>query len=161
HGARCEPHRPPLPPRPAHPGGSAAVAIDTKVEHLKFIQAAIARMSTNSFLLKGWTVTLVAALFAFGAKEADRAFVVIAWVPVLVFAGLDGYYLWRERLYRLLHTKVAARGDDAPADFSMDTSEFRTTETWRGALASKTVLGFYLPVAGLLAVLTVYFVLSP
>lgn len=137
------------------------MAIDNKVEHLKFIQAGIARMSTNSFLLKGWTVTLVAALFAFGAKEADRAFVVIAWVPVLVFSGLDGYYLWRERLYRLLHAKVATRADDAPADFSMDTSEFRTAETWRRTLASKTILGFYLPVAVLLAVLTVYFLLSP
>lgn len=137
------------------------MAIDSKVEHLKFVQAVIARMGTNSFLLKGWTVTLVAALFAFGAKEADRAFVIIAWVPVLVFAGLDAYFLWRERLYRRLHDKVAAKADDAPADFSMDAAEFKVAETWRGALASKTILGFYLPVAGLLAVLTVYFVLSP
>ena len=137
------------------------MAIETKVEHLKFVQAVIARMSTNSFLLKGWTVTLVAALFAFGAKEADRAFVVIAWVPVLVFAGLDAYYLCRERLYRRLHAKVAAMPDDAPTDFSMDTPEFRAADTWRRALASKTILAFYLPVAGLLAVLTVYFVLSP
>ena len=76
-------------------------------------------------------VTLVATLFAFGAKEADRAFVVIAWVPVLVFAGLDAYFLWRERLFRLLYAKVATKADDAPADFSMDTSEFRQTETWR------------------------------
>jgi hypothetical protein len=137
------------------------VVIDSKVERLKFVQAVIARKGTNSFLLKGWTVTLVAALFAFGAKEADRAFVIIAWVPVLVFAGLDAYFLWRERLYRRLHDKVAARADDVPADFSMDTAEFKATETWRGALASNTVLGFYLPVAGLLAVMTVYFVLSP
>lgn len=137
------------------------MAIDNKVEHLKFVQAVIGRMSTNSFLLKGWTVTLVAALFAFGAKKADRAFVVIAWVPVLVFAGLDAYFLWRERLYRRLHDKVAAKSEDVPADFSMETTEFRAIETWRGALASKTILGFYLPVAGLLAVLTVYFVLSP
>lgn len=137
------------------------MAIESKLEHLKFVQAVIARMSTNSFLLKGWTVTLVAALFAFGAKEADRTFVVIAWVPVLVFAGLDAYYLWRERLFRLLHNKVAARPDDTTGDFSMDTSEFRAAETWRRALASKTVLGFYLPVAGFLAVLTISFVLSP
>jgi hypothetical protein len=112
-------------------------------------------------LLKGWTVTLVAALFAFGAKEADRAFVVIAWVPVLVFAGLDTYYLWRERLYRRLHNKIATRPEDPPSDFSMDTTEFQATETWRKALVSKTILGFYLPLAGLLSVLTVYFVLSP
>src|SRR5262249_6407591 len=116
---------------------------------------------TNSFLLKGWTVTLVAALFAFGAKEADRAFVVIAWLPVLVFAGLDAYYLWRERLYRLLQATVANRPDDAASNFSLDTSGFLSTATWRGALDAKTSLGFYLPVAGLLAVLSACFALSP
>jgi hypothetical protein len=137
------------------------VAIEGKIEHLKLVQAVVSRMGINSFLLKGWTVTLVAALFAFGAKEADRAFVVIAWVPVLVFAGLDAYFLWRERLFRHLYANVAAKPDDAPADFSMDTSGFRGTETWRRALVSKTILWFYLPVMGLLAVLTVYFVLSP
>jgi hypothetical protein len=137
------------------------VAVEKKVEYLKFVQAVIARMGTNSFLLKGWTVTLVAALFAFGAKEADRAFVVIAWVPVLVFAGLDAYFLWRERLFRRLHEKTAAKPDDDPVDFSMDTSEFKAAETWWRALGSKTILWFYVPVSLLLAVLTVYFALSP
>lgn len=137
------------------------MAVEQKVEHLKFIQAVIARMSSHSFLLKGWTVTLMAALFAFGAKEADRTFIVIAWVPVLVFAGLDAYFLMRERLFRRLHDKVAARPEDAPVDFAMDPTEFERVETWRQALVSKTILGFYLPVAGLLAVLTVYFALAP
>ena len=134
--------------------------VEPKVEHLKFVQAAIARMGTNSFLLKGWTVTLVAALFAFGAKEADRTFVVIAWMPVAVFAGLDAYYLWHERMFRRLHTKVAGTADDA-INYGMDISDFKTVETWRSAFVSKTVLGFYLPVALLLAGLTVYFALSP
>src|SRR5262245_56683787 len=98
-------------------------------------------MGNNSFLLKGWTVTLVAALFAFGAKEADRTFLVIAWVPVLAFAGLDAYFLRHERLFRRLHKKVAAKSDNDPVDFAMDTSEFLKDETWRRALGSKTILG--------------------
>jgi hypothetical protein len=137
------------------------VAVEQKVEHLRFVQAVIARMGTNSFLLKGWTVTLVAALFAFGAKEADRAFIVIAWVPVLVFAGLDAYFLRRERLYRRLHDKVAAKMETDPIDFSMNTAEFQPTETWWKALGSKTIVWFYVPVGGLLAVLTIYFALAP
>lgn len=135
--------------------------IEPKVEHLKFVQAAIARMGTNSFLLKGWTVTLVAALFAFGAKEADRTFVVIAWLPVAVFAGLDAYYLWHERMFRLLHAKVAEKPEAEPVDFRMDVSEFRSVETWRRSLASKTIMWFYIPVATLLAGLTFYFALFP
>lgn len=137
------------------------MAVEPKVEHLKFVQAVVARMGANSFLLKGWTVTLVAALFAFGAKEADRAFVVIAWIPVVVFAGLDSYYLRQERLFRALHKKVAARPDADGTDYCMDVSEFKDAEKWRSALVSKTVLGFYVPVAVLLGVLTLYFALSP
>lgn len=136
------------------------VPADQKIEHLKFAQSVIARMGTNSFLLKGWTVTLVAALFAFGAKEADRVFVVIAWVPLVVFSILDSYFLWHERLYRKLHTKVAAKPEDQ-IDFSMDVTEFKAEDTWRKALVSKTILCFYLPLGLLLAILTVYFALFP
>ncbi len=32
--------------------------MEQKIKHLEFIQAAINRMAGNSFLLKGWTVTL-------------------------------------------------------------------------------------------------------
>jgi hypothetical protein len=134
--------------------------LDAKVEHLKLIQGTISRLAGNSFLLRGWTVTLVAALFAFGAKEADRVFVVIAWVPLLVFAGLDAYYVMQERLYRDLYTTVAAK-PEAATDYSMDTTPFQMDRTWWRSLVSTTVLGFYLPMAGLLSLLTVYFALSP
>jgi len=32
----------------------------SKIAHLGFIQATITRMGTNSFMIKGWAVTLVA-----------------------------------------------------------------------------------------------------
>jgi hypothetical protein len=37
-----------------------------KEKHLELIQAVISRMAGNSFLLKGWSVTLAAALLALG-----------------------------------------------------------------------------------------------
>jgi len=43
-------------------------------EHLKLIQAVIARMAGNSFLLKGWNVTVSAALFAIVAREGNPFF---------------------------------------------------------------------------------------
>ena len=107
--------------------------MDAKVEHLKLIQGTISRLAGNSFLLRGWTVTLVAALFAFGAKEADRVFVVIAWVPLLVFAGLDAYYVMQERRYRDLYNAVAAKPETG-IDYSMDTTPFQKDRTWRRAL---------------------------
>jgi hypothetical protein len=41
--------------------------MDAQIAHLQMIQAVITRMGSNSFLLKGWSVTLVAALFALAA----------------------------------------------------------------------------------------------
>ena len=44
--------------------------MEKKLKHLEFIQQAINRMASNLFLLKGWTVTLIAAMFALAAKES-------------------------------------------------------------------------------------------
>jgi hypothetical protein len=46
--------------------------MENKHKHLEFIQAAVNRMASNLFLLKGWTITLIAAVFILGA-EGSRA----------------------------------------------------------------------------------------
>ena len=76
---------------------------EDKLKHLEFIQTAINRMSANSFLLKGWSVTLVAALFALAAKDANPKYVIVAYLPVLIFWFIDGYFLFQERLFRALY----------------------------------------------------------
>lgn len=76
------------------------------VKHLEFIQAIIARQASNSFLLKAWSVTLVAALFALAAKDANALFAYLSLVPVLVFWWLDAYYLWQENRFRDLYDWV-------------------------------------------------------
>ena len=43
--------------------------MEKKLKHLEFIQGAVGRMASNLFLLKGWTITLIAALFALAAKS--------------------------------------------------------------------------------------------
>ena len=42
----------------------------SKLEHLKMLQAVITRMASNSFMVKGWCITLVSALLALSAKDA-------------------------------------------------------------------------------------------
>lgn len=44
-----------------------------KQKHLEFLQGAINRMAGNLFLLKGWTITLIAALFALSSDRGQRA----------------------------------------------------------------------------------------
>jgi len=43
--------------------------MENKRKHLEVIQTIINRMTVDWFLLKSWTITLVADLFAFSAKE--------------------------------------------------------------------------------------------
>lgn len=117
--------------------------MDQKLKHLDFVQGVINRLSTNSFLLKGWSVILVSALFALSANDSRVAFVYLAYIPAVVFWGLDGYFLALERTYRLLYDRVR----DLPPgkiDFSMDTSELSGgAGAWLKAVFSKTLFPFH------------------
>lgn len=95
--------------------------MDNKQKHLDMILRIVDRLSTNSFLLKGWSVVLVSALFALAAKDAKLAVVYLSYFPAFAFWGLDGYFLWQERLFRQLYDQVRAKPEDS-VDFSMDTS---------------------------------------
>ena len=100
-------------------------------------------MSGNSFLLKGWSVTLSAALFALAAKDANFKLVVIAYYPILVFWVLDGYFLYQERLFRELYDKVR-NIHESEIDFTMNTGEFKKgRNTWAASALSTTLLLFY------------------
>jgi hypothetical protein len=81
-------------------------------EQLSMIQSIISRLAGNSFLLRGWTVTLVAGLTAFARADANRSFAFIAVFVVALLGFLDAYYLALERSYRELYRKESARPDD-------------------------------------------------
>lgn len=117
--------------------------MDRKLKHLEFIQGTVNRLSTNSFLLKGWSVVLVSALFVLSGSETQRGFIWLAFIPALVFWGLDGYFLWQERLYRKLYDRVRAK-DPEEIDFSLDTQDFLDdVGGWVKAVISKTLIPFH------------------
>ena len=124
-----------------------------KHKHLEFIQAAVNRMAGNLFLLKGWSITLTAALFALAAKDANKSYVLIAYFPLLIFWCLDGYFLSQERRFRALYDQVR-KLDDSEIDFSMDTRPFNDDprKSWVGAFLSHTLVIYY---AGLAIVMLV------
>lgn len=126
--------------------------MDRKLKHLEFIQGTINRLSTNSFLLKGWSVVLVAALFALSAAESVLAFVYLAYIPACVFWGLDGYFLWQERLYRHLYDEVRAKEPDG-IDFSMAAKpEPDAVGGWLKSVFSKTLIAFHGTLIGAIVV---------
>ena len=120
--------------------------MEARVKHLEFVQSVINRLATDSFRMKGWAVVLVAALLILVllAREGRIEFAYIGFVPVLVFWGLDGYFLWQERLFRDLYDQVRVL-DEGDIDFSMDTNAFN--RTWLGATFSITLVPFYIALA--------------
>lgn len=123
--------------------------MDKKFKHLELIQGVISRMASNSFMLKGWAVTVVSGIFVLASKDTDKLYFLVAYIPVIVFWGLDSYYLLQERLYRALYEKVR-QTDEYNIDFSLKatTVEFGSNKNcFCGCLFSTTEVGFYLPLA--------------
>ena len=121
------------------------------------IQDIISRMAGNSFLLKGWAVTLIAGIFALSSNDTDKVYFLVAYIPILVFWGLDSYYLCQERKYRKLYDYVRIK-DNAQVDFSMNTSLSDIQDekvTYLNCVFSVTELWFYFPLALLSAVIII------
>ena len=117
--------------------------IEEKIAHLGFIQSVISRMGGNSFLLKGWSITLVAAIFALSSKDSDSRFLIIAYFPVIVFWALDAYFLRQEKLYRELFSEVA-NDKSKNSNFCMSTIAFeKKVESIISVALSKTLLLFH------------------
>jgi hypothetical protein len=103
--------------------------MEAKLKHLEFIQAAVNRMATNSFLFKGWAITIAAALSAFAAVETKPALLTIGIVSTTMFWALDGYYLWLERGFVRLHTEVSSKTEQE-IDFSMQVDKTHAVRRW-------------------------------
>lgn len=116
---------------------------EKKIKQLEFIQLVITRMNINSFLLRGWSVTLVAALFAFAAKDTNIDYVLITYISTPLFWLLDGYYLSQERKYRDLYNIIRQKQEDE-IDFDMNaTITNNNKNSWLSSTFSITQIIFY------------------
>lgn len=115
----------------------------SRLQHLQMLQDIISRMANNSFLIKGWSITLVSALLAFAVSDKVGHMAYVAILPWLAFWLLDGYFLQQERLFRKLYDQCR-QAPDTPSDFSMNTSVVRDqVASWLAVTASPTLLLFH------------------
>lgn len=123
------------------------------MKHLEFIQNVITRKNSNSFLIKGWAVTLVSATFALAAKDANIGYLLICFISIPVFWGLDAFYLSQERCYRGLYNDIVS-GSNSISSFSMDASQYdKKKNTWFCCLFSKSIWPVYTAVMLISAIL--------
>jgi len=117
--------------------------MNKKIAHLGFVQTIISRMATNSFLLKGWSVTLVAAIFALSSKDSDKRYVIIAYLPIIVFWIYDAFFFQKEKLYRKLYKKISV-GEVNSDEFTLDLSDSDiNADNIISLMFSKAILFFY------------------
>jgi len=130
---------------------------DIKIKHLEMVQAVINRMASNSFMLKGWAVTLVAGVFVLASKDSNKIFFLIAYIPIVMFWFLDSYYLRLERQYRALYNSIRVEQSEDNTDFNLSPPPTNVNDktVLHQSLLSPTELGFYLPFALLVAVVIV------
>ncbi|GAB2027388.1 hypothetical protein [Lactovum odontotermitis] len=85
---------------------------ENRVRHLEMIQSVITRMSSNSFIIKGWSVAGVGALFMFWLNKNDKRvlFIILGITSIAWF--LDAYYLRLERAFRNCYDEVRMSEED-------------------------------------------------
>lgn len=124
------------------------------LRELELIQGVIERQANNSFRIKGWTVTLVVVALIFRTNDFQ---LFGAFIPLVVFWGLDAYFLQQERQYRMLYDWVREnRTDTDDRRFDLDASRFEDrVDDIQGMMLSRTLLAFYGSIGVLLAIYAV------
>jgi hypothetical protein len=137
--------------------GTQPELTDRQVKHLEFIQSVISRLSTDSFLMKGWAVTVAGVIFGFAADHKDWGVALAGLVPVACFWFLDVYFVRKERQFRTLYDEVRKQRPTIPS-FSMDVAlvDKKKAYAWWRVAQSVTLLPFY----GFLAVVGVVIAIS-
>lgn len=116
---------------------------EKKIAYLQMIQEPIGRMSTASAIFKGFAATIVAGIAALSYSEVNTWVLVLSFIPTLLFALLDVYYLMLEKKYRYLYEQI--RIGEHEVDFSMNLTKDNKTAKARiwDCIKSPSVWLFY------------------
>lgn len=117
---------------------------DSKHKYLEFIQNIITRMNTNSFQIKGMSVTITSALLALTASNFNILYASIVYFSIFIFWGLDAYYLSQEKGYRELYN-YAKDLKEEKIDFNLKLKEeyLQGKNSWNSVLTNKTIIYLY------------------
>ena len=136
---------------------------DDLPKHLEFIQGVVERHARTSFVLKGWSVTLVAAVFLLAVRGAEPALALAAGLlPAVTFWALDAYYLRQERMYRALYDHTRQTEPNLTNRFSLDARPFRpTVPSWFRTLWATPIFWFHAAVLAVVVIALAFFSLRP
>jgi len=138
--------------------------MDNEIIHkeIDLIQGVINRMANNSFLLKGWLISLIAVILALSKDSIlsrDLIYLTTTLIlPVMVFWYLDAFFLHKEKCYRKLYEWVIQNRKTTDEHlYSLDYTRFKNQvkNIWN-IMFSKTLFPFYGITTILLLAITIY-----
>lgn len=119
-------------------------------KEIDLIQACITRMAQNSFMIKGWFVSLYAVILALLPEKVNILLLCSALVAVtLIFWYLDGFFLRTEKVYRKIYDWVleVRPNNNKELLYQLNPSKYngkiQETESVLEVMWSKTLRWFY------------------
>ena len=128
-------------------------------KEIDLIQNCITRMANNSFLIKGWLLSIFAVVIALLAEEIRIYNLAAALiVPTLSFWYLDAFFLQAEKKYRLLYKWVIKKRLKTDKHlYNLNPKRFANEAgSVPSVMFSKTLIVFYgLPYLGIIVLFIV------
>src|SRR3990172_11626640 len=120
---------------------------DVLHKEIDLIQACITRMASNSFLLKGWAISIIAVVLALADKAINPALLSsILLIPLLSFWYLDAFFLRTEKMYRKMYEWILEKrkNDDTTYLYDLNPHRFKkeVDSSWK-VMWSVTLRCFY------------------
>ena len=114
------------------------------IKHLELIQEVINRLARDSFLIKGWSMTILSIAILFLSRNPGESqwLIFCFFILVIGFWILDGYFLWQERLFRKVYDEIRKQES---TDFGMNPMKHVNQPKckWIHSMFSETLLLFY------------------
>ena len=111
--------------------------------YLQTLQSLISRLNANSFLIKGWSVTLGSAFLGLAITTKSPTSAIFGLGPIFIFWLLDSYYLMIERRYRSLFIKAFNRNKTDDALLTFDHQSQASSHSLIDSAVSIPMLCFY------------------
>lgn len=137
------------------------ITVDEMHKEIDLLQSCIDRMAKNSFMIKGWFVSIYAVILALLPEKVDVMLLCVVLIVVnMLFWYLDGVYLRDEKIYRRIYQWVveARKQNDRELMYQLELNLYKnkigTMDSVAKIMLSKSLFIFYaIPLAILLVVM--------
>lgn len=123
---------------------------DERIKHMEMVQAVVARLGGNGFVVKGWAITVAGAFQGFSVTRENGWLAAVGILPTVLFWFLDASFLRSERAFRVLferarlgQTEVFFMNATSPEHLKSLPEADQKCLSWRQTIFRLSLLAFY------------------